>query len=230
IISNQTIDKSFINRYKVFLKENNFILDEEVKYEDKLILSDSKIEKAINNVKRLADKVDLKNNYEDVVDRLIVNILTTKVIIFDNEGNYQKFANLAWKEILTRFKKRGGNEFSDFIKIFGINQDYKKYWGYSPKVIDTISNLFYLHSTEDDYLRLLKESVINYPQRVAVYSSDKNITYSELDKISDNFANEFLKSKGQHVIVNYPHTVELIPIIYGILKAGKVYVPVDNSG
>ncbi|MFD3016280.1 long-chain fatty acid--CoA ligase, partial [Streptococcus agalactiae] len=126
IISNQTIDKSFINRYKVFLKENNFILDEEVKYEDKLILSDSKIEKAINNVKRLADKVDLKNNYEDVVDRLIVNILTTKVIIFDNEGNYQKFANLAWKEILTRFKKRGGNEFSDFIKIFGINQDYKK--------------------------------------------------------------------------------------------------------
>ncbi|MFD3086449.1 hypothetical protein ACFKJU_07565, partial [Streptococcus agalactiae] len=105
-ISNQTIDKSFINRYKVFLKENNFILDEEVKYEDKLILSDSKIEKAINNVKRLADKVDLKNNYEDVVDRLIVNILTTKVIIFDNEGNYQKFANLAWKEILTRFKKR----------------------------------------------------------------------------------------------------------------------------
>lgn len=230
IISNQTIDKSFINRYKVFLKENNFILDEEVKYEDKLILSDSKIEKAINNVKRLADKVDLKNNYEDVVDRLIVNILTTKVIIFDNEGNYQKFANLAWKEILTRFKKRGGNEFSDFIKIFGINQDYKKYWGYSPKVIDTISNLFYLHSTEDDYLRLLKESVINYPQRVAVYSLDKNITYSELDKISDNFANEFLKSKGQHVIVNYPHTVELIPIIYGILKAGKVYVPVDNSG
>ncbi|HFZ4293674.1 TPA: AMP-binding protein, partial [Streptococcus pneumoniae] len=38
-----------------------------------------------------------------------------------------------------------------------------------------------------------------------------------------------LNFESEYVVVNYSHTYELLPIIFGILKSGKVYIPVDNT-
>lgn len=75
----------------------------------------------------------------------------------------------------------------------------------------------------------MKKNVITHPYKIAVFSSERNLTYKDLDIMSDNIAKALLKFNSKYVIVNYPHSFELIPIVYGILKAGKVYIPVDYT-
>ncbi|MDO4698552.1 MAG: non-ribosomal peptide synthetase [Pasteurellaceae bacterium] len=229
VITDQAVDEEFYVRYKKFLINNNFVIDEEVRYEDKLILNDTKINKALSNYMNQSEKFDLITDYADVVDRLIVNILTTKVKLVDDNGIYAEYSQRAWEKVLERFSNSGGRTFSDFIEIFKVNQDYKQYWGYSPKVINNLSNRFYQYTSNSDFIKLLKNNVIEHPQKIAVYSEVKNLTYEELDKLSDKVAVALLKFDSDYVIVNYSHRYELIPIIYGILKAGKVYIPVDNT-
>ncbi|MDQ7161003.1 non-ribosomal peptide synthetase [Lactobacillus delbrueckii subsp. lactis] len=229
VITNQTVDEDFYHRYKKFLIENNIVIDEEVRYEDKLLLSESKISNAIKNYVNKPECFDLEADYPQVVDRLVVNILTTKVKVFDDNGVYDEYSNQAWEEVLKKFTSLGGNTFSDFTKLFQINQNYKSFWGYSPKVVDDLFNRFYRYHSSNRAIRLLKENVIKHPQRIAVFSENRNLTYEELDKLSDNIANKLLEFNSDYVVVNYPHTYELLPIVYGILKAGKIYIPVDNT-
>lgn len=229
IITDQTVDKNFYKRYKNFLVNNNFVLDEEIKYEDKLILNESKIHNAIKNYLNQQETVDLDNRYYEAVDRLIVNIFTTKSKVYDDEGNYEELSNKAWKNVLQKFNSLGGHNFSDFIRLFKINDQYKKYWGYAPRVIPDLFNRFNQHTSSDKFIKLLKEDVIKHPQKIAVYSPERNLTYQELDIMSDNIANSLLNFNSDYVIVNYPHSFELIPIAYGILKSGKIYIPVDNN-
>ncbi|MFR0541636.1 non-ribosomal peptide synthetase [Lactobacillus delbrueckii] len=229
VITDQTVDKDFYHRYKSFLIENNLVIDEEVKYEDKLLLSKKKIDNAIESYVNQPESFDLEADYRQVVDRLIVNILTTKVKIFDDNGIYDQYSKQAWTEVLKKFTSLGGSTFSDFTKLFKINQDYKSFWGYSPKVINDLFNRFYRYSSSNKVIRLLKDNVIKHPQRIAVFSETRNLTYEELDKLSDNIANELLEFGSKYVIVNYPHTYKILPIVYGILKAGKIYIPVDNT-
>lgn len=229
IITNQVIDEGFYDRYRNFLVENKFVIDEEIRYEDKLFLSNNKIDTAIESYINQSEDFDLETDYRDVVNRLIINILTTKVKIFDDDGMYEKYSNRAWEKVLERFQNFGGRTFSDFIKIFKVNWNYKHYWGYSPRVAKDLYNRFYQHNSESEFIRLLKNNVIKYPQKIAVYSETKNLTYEELDRLSDKMADSLLNFGSDNVVVNYSHTYELLPIIFGILKSGKVYIPVDNT-
>ncbi|HFZ4493451.1 long-chain fatty acid--CoA ligase [Streptococcus pneumoniae] len=229
IITNQVIDEEFYDRYRQFLIDNKLVIDEEIRYEDKLFLSESKIESALESYSNQSENFDLENDYRDVVNRLIINIFTTKVKIFDDNGNYEEYSNRAWEKVLERFRNFGGSTFSDFIKIFKVNWDYKQYWGYSPKITKDLYNRFYQHNSESEFIRLLKTNVIKHPQKIAVYSEEKNLTYEGLDRFSDNVADSLLNFESEYVVVNYSHTYELLPIIFGILKSGKVYIPVDNT-
>lgn len=230
VITNQIVDEDFYDRYRKFLIDNRFVVDEEVRYEDKLILSVAKINEALSNYINQSEDFDLVSDYKNVVDRLIVNILTTKVKIFDDDGIYNEYSRKAWEKVLERFSNSGGKTFSDFIKIFKVNKDYKLYWGYSPRVINDLFNRFCQYTSESDFIKLLKNNVIKHPQKIAVYSEIRNLTYEELDRLSDIMAQALLNFDSDYVIVNHSHRYELIPIIYGILKAGKVYIPVDNTG
>ncbi|HGR7066140.1 TPA: long-chain fatty acid--CoA ligase, partial [Streptococcus pneumoniae] len=117
IITNQVIDEEFYDRYRQFLIDNKLVIDEEIRYEDKLFLSESKIESALESYSNQSENFDLENDYRDVVNRLIINIFTTKVKIFDDNGNYEEYSNRAWEKVLERFRNFGGSTFSDFIKI-----------------------------------------------------------------------------------------------------------------
>lgn len=229
IITDQIVDDKFYGRYKQFLIDNNFVIDEEIKYEDKLILTKKQVLNAIKNYLKLSEKVDLINKYSEAVNKLIINIFTTKTKIYDDTGIYKELSTKAWEVVLQKLKSNGGHNFNDFKKIFKVNDQYKKYWGYAPRVTQDLFNRFYQHKSQDSFIRLLKENVINHPYKIAVYSEEKNLTYKDLDDMSDNIASGLSEFKSDYVIVDYPHSFELIPIVYGILKAGKVYVPVDNT-
>ena len=48
--------------------------------------------------------------------------------------------------------------------------------------------------------------------------------------MSDEIAHKLKSFDSAYVVVNYPHTLELVALVYGILKAGKIYVPLDYYG
>lgn len=82
-------------------------------------------------------------------------------------------------------------------------------------------------SSDDLILETLKRDVREKPNKVAIKDFDRKVSYRELDILSDKVAGALKDLKGEYVLVNYPHTIDLVILVYGIYKAGKVYVPVD---
>lgn len=77
---------------------------------------------------------------------------------------------------------------------------------------------------------LFNESVVKYPERMAVKDSLGSITYSELDKASDLIAAKlsadgFGPEKTAGILCG--RVKEFIVAVFGILKAGGAYVPLD---
>jgi len=77
----------------------------------------------------------------------------------------------------------------------------------------------------------LEASAARFPERPAVVGPDeRTLTYAELDANADRVAG-FLASvgvlPGDRVALLLPKSVETVTAIWGILKAGAVYVPID---
>lgn len=83
----------------------------------------------------------------------------------------------------------------------------------------------------DDFLR---NSAAAHPSRIAVAdATGQTIAYDELNRRSDGFA-AFLASRGvrrgDRVGVVMPKSIEALVAVFGIMKAGAAYVPVDSTG
>ncbi|BCJ94153.1 hypothetical protein acsn021_17220 [Anaerocolumna cellulosilytica] len=66
--------------------------------------------------------------------------------------------------------------------------------------------------------------------KIAVIEYDRKITYSELNEMSDSFAEGFVEAgivSGMAVVVIADRCLELIAIALALLKCGAIYVPVD---
>ncbi|NET02568.1 MAG: amino acid adenylation domain-containing protein [Sphaerospermopsis sp. SIO1G1] len=78
--------------------------------------------------------------------------------------------------------------------------------------------------------QLLEISAKNYPDVEAIIFKNNSITYQELDTRSEQLANTLRENglqKGDRVGICLEPSIEEIIAIYGILKAGMVYVPMD---
>lgn len=77
---------------------------------------------------------------------------------------------------------------------------------------------------------LLEESVRKWALNIALEENDRSITYENLNNASNEIA-EFLKisfrQKHFRAAVFYPKSIESVAIIFGILKAGGTYIPLD---
>lgn len=70
------------------------------------------------------------------------------------------------------------------------------------------------------------------PDQIALSQGNKKLTYKQLNDLSNGLANKFLisgLSTEDYVLVCLERSFELMIAIYGILKAGGVYVPVLPS-
>ncbi len=78
---------------------------------------------------------------------------------------------------------------------------------------------------------ILKESVVNYPERPAVSNLGVTLSYSELDKKSSDFAaylqKELGMQKGDKLALMMPNLLQYPIALYGALKAGVVIVNVN---
>jgi amino acid adenylation domain-containing protein len=78
--------------------------------------------------------------------------------------------------------------------------------------------------------RLLTEAAARQPQRPAVASDGCLLTYEELDRLSNKMARALLRlgvAPGDRVGILAPKSAAAVVGIYGALKAGGCYVPLD---
>jgi amino acid adenylation domain-containing protein len=78
--------------------------------------------------------------------------------------------------------------------------------------------------------RLLTETAARHPQRPAVSAGDTVVTYQELDQLSNQVARALLRlgvSPGDRVAILAPKSAAAVIGMYGALKAGACYVPLD---
>jgi amino acid adenylation domain-containing protein len=106
-------------------------------------------------------------------------------------------------------------------------------------LVDTQKILFDFNNTSADYpshltiTDLFEEQVKKTPDNAAVLKDDGVLTYDALNKISNRLAGYILHkagiAEGDVVAVKLERSEYLIISIFGILKAGAIYLPVDNN-
>lgn len=78
--------------------------------------------------------------------------------------------------------------------------------------------------------QLLTRSAASYPGKPAVWARNRSLTYRELDERSTQLAHLLRArglNKGDRVGIFFPKCVESLVCMFGVLKAGGVYVPLD---
>ncbi len=78
--------------------------------------------------------------------------------------------------------------------------------------------------------QLLTRSAALYPDKSAVWARKRSLTYRELDERSTQLAHLLRQrglKKGDRVGIFFPKCVESLVCMFGVLKAGGVYVPLD---
>jgi acyl-CoA synthetase (AMP-forming)/AMP-acid ligase II len=77
---------------------------------------------------------------------------------------------------------------------------------------------------------LLRHSAERDPAHEAVRCGGRSLTYGELDAASNAIAQALVAAgvvRGDRVAIHMPKRVEVLACIYGALKAGAAYVPLD---
>ena len=85
---------------------------------------------------------------------------------------------------------------------------------------------------EQSIAERFEKIVRKYPDRVAVESDDHEIFYEKLNRIANRVAHTLLArcdKKEEPIALLLETDAPLIAAILGVLKAGKIYVPVDSS-
>lgn len=80
--------------------------------------------------------------------------------------------------------------------------------------------------------RYLEASAVRRPDHPAVALGDRSLTYRELDGLASRVAASLARSgvrRGDRVALFAPKSLEAVAAIYGVLKAGAAYVPIDPS-
>ncbi|NIO21779.1 MAG: amino acid adenylation domain-containing protein [Candidatus Aenigmarchaeota archaeon] len=79
---------------------------------------------------------------------------------------------------------------------------------------------------------LLTKSVDRHPEKDAVVFMEKSLTYADLDKRSNQLASALARlgtRKGDRIGIILNKSIESIIALFGILKAGASYVPIDSQ-
>ena len=71
-----------------------------------------------------------------------------------------------------------------------------------------------------------------YPDRLAVKDKDRSLTYDQLNRAANRIARAILAKRGdsrEPIALLFEHGIDMIPAVFGVLKAGKFYLGLDPS-
>src|SRR5918911_53256 len=86
--------------------------------------------------------------------------------------------------------------------------------------------------TEQSIPQRFEKQVGRYPDRLAVKTRSHQLSYAALNKAANRVARVVLAHRGEgaeSIALLLEHDAPMIAAILGVLKAGKVYVPLDPS-
>ena len=86
------------------------------------------------------------------------------------------------------------------------------------------------YDTTKTLIDLFRVQAERTPDAVAVVDKDSQYSYQELDIESNILANILIEegiNAGDHVCVELPRRKEFLLAVFGIMKAGAAYVPID---
>jgi non-ribosomal peptide synthetase component F len=91
---------------------------------------------------------------------------------------------------------------------------------------------FAKEETEQSIPQRFEQQASCYPDRLAVKTRNDQLTYAALNKVANRVARALLAQRGagaESIALLLEHDASMIAAILGVLKAGKVYVPLDPS-
>jgi amino acid adenylation domain-containing protein len=101
------------------------------------------------------------------------------------------------------------------------------------QVVFDFNNTKSYYPTDKTVLDLFQEQVRARAQQLAVKDDVRSYSYNELDKLSSRIATYIVAKCGQEdkspIAVLLGRSANIIPVLLGILKAGKAYIPLDPS-
>ncbi|MEP2281001.1 amino acid adenylation domain-containing protein [Maribacter sp.] len=101
------------------------------------------------------------------------------------------------------------------------------------RILNDFNSPYVDYPREKTIVDLLNEQAEKTPNRIAVVYEDRSLTYRELHKLSNQFADYLIKKKGavkgNLACLILDRSEWLIISMVGIMKAGAVYVPVDPN-
>lgn len=95
--------------------------------------------------------------------------------------------------------------------------------------------LYEFNETDSDYpmnkniIEIFEEQVEKTPDNIALVFEDKQMTYRELNEKANSVAGYLQQLRIKNVILNIKNSMETVIYIYGILKSGAIYIPIDES-
>ena len=82
------------------------------------------------------------------------------------------------------------------------------------------------------FMNFWREQYTERPDKIALVFGDQRLSYKELNTMAARFAAALVRQgirKGDRVVIVNPNSVETIVAIFGILKAGGVFLVVHHS-
>lgn len=91
---------------------------------------------------------------------------------------------------------------------------------------------FWADEIEQSIPARFEQQVTRYPNNLAIKTEDRQITYRELNKAANRVAGAILSQRGEgqeSIGLMLDHGISILVGILGVLKAGKIYTPLDPS-
>ncbi len=92
--------------------------------------------------------------------------------------------------------------------------------------------VFRKEEIEQSIASRFEKTVRSFPSRMAVKSHTHEWTYEDLNRKANSVANTILKTckgESERIALLFEHNVDMIAVMFAVLKSGKTYVPLDPS-
>lgn len=191
----------------------------------------------------------MQNNEDTVIglEEINVELLESETVtakfdlsvdIFDNAGCYcismeycsDLFTEATATRILTHLEHVLTIVFSDTDKKIGaieVLTDEER-----EKILNQFNNPEDKHPENKTIIEIFEEQAAKTPDNTAVISENRSLTYSELNQKANCIAFK-LRETGIEpddcVVIISDRSIEMIQAIYGTLKSGAAYVPIDPT-
>ncbi len=156
---------------------------------------------------------------------------------FDNSGEIQLTFDLNASIFTAQNQAESPKHFLKLLNSF--TEDYNQEISNISLITDTdIIKIREWNNTNVDYskdetlLSKFHEQVLKTPNLISILFQDASLTYKALDNASNQVAHFLLQKgiqKNDIVAISLERSLDMLVYIYGIIKAGAAYLPIDTE-